>query len=170
MYSLPLTSGCYFFFADEVALDSESRVTPLKNEKKKLFNELVSVKGDYAGYCSCQLKKLMFKCMSLMGLLHFQIIDHVLEYQFLMSENTTTQLATDFPINSLEVQEPYIPFWGAGNVRVYCRARPQFEDEGPPSTSYPDDFTLRLNSSVTAAPNKDFELDRSIAVYSVSVK
>jgi hypothetical protein len=36
---------------DEVALDSESRVTPLKKEKKKLFNELVSVKGDYADYC-----------------------------------------------------------------------------------------------------------------------
>ncbi|KAG0578552.1 hypothetical protein M758_4G028600 [Ceratodon purpureus] len=76
---------------DEVALDSESRVTPLKKEKKKLFNELVSVKG---------------------------------------------------------------------NVRVYGRARPQFENEGPPSTSYPDDFTIRLNSNVTAAQNKDFELDR----------
>lgn len=66
-------------------------MTPLKKEKKKLFNELVSAKG---------------------------------------------------------------------NVRVYCRARPQFEDEGPSSTTYPDDFTLRLNSNVTAAPNKDFELDR----------
>ncbi|KAG0628922.1 hypothetical protein M758_1G062800 [Ceratodon purpureus] len=76
---------------DEVALDSESRIAPLKYEKKKLFNDLVSAKG---------------------------------------------------------------------NVRVFCRARPQFEDEGPSTTSYPDDFTLRLNSNVTAAPNKDFELDR----------
>lgn len=31
--------------ADEVALESESRTIPLKNENKKLFNELVTVKG-----------------------------------------------------------------------------------------------------------------------------
>lgn len=34
-------------FADDVALESESRVIPLKKEKKKLFNDLVSAKGDY---------------------------------------------------------------------------------------------------------------------------
>ena len=32
-------------------------MTPLKKEKKKLFNELVSVKGDYADYCFYQLSK-----------------------------------------------------------------------------------------------------------------
>lgn len=50
MYSL--ICRCFFVIcADEVALDSEARVTPLKIEKKKLHNELVSVKGDYTGYC-----------------------------------------------------------------------------------------------------------------------
>jgi hypothetical protein len=36
-------------FADEAALDSESRIIPFKKEKKKLFNDLVSAKGDYTG-------------------------------------------------------------------------------------------------------------------------
>ncbi|XP_024370737.1 kinesin-like protein KIN-14A isoform X3 [Physcomitrium patens] len=76
---------------DDVALESESRVIPLKKEKKKLFNDLVSAKG---------------------------------------------------------------------NIRVYCRARPQFEDEDSSFISYPDDFTLRINSNVSTAPSKDFELDR----------
>ncbi len=46
-----------------------------------------------------------------------------------------------------------------GNVRVFCRVRPQFEDEGPVVTAFPDDFTLRINQSMAAAPVKEFEFD-----------
>jgi len=75
---------------DQVALDSEARVTPLRKQKKRLFNDLLAVKG---------------------------------------------------------------------NVRVFCRVRPQFEDEGPVVTAFPDDFTLRINQSMAAAPVKEFEFD-----------
>jgi hypothetical protein len=75
---------------DQVALDSEARVTPLRKQKKRLFNDLLAVKG---------------------------------------------------------------------NVRVFCRVRPQFEDEGPMVTAFPDDFTLRINQSMAAAPVKEFEFD-----------
>lgn len=52
-------------FADEVALDSESRITPLKNEKKKLFNDLVSVKGYYAGYSKRKLLRRLSRFVNL---------------------------------------------------------------------------------------------------------
>ncbi len=44
-------------------------------------------------------------------------------------------------------------------MRVFCRVRPQFEDEGPMVTAFPDDFTLRINQSMAAAPVKEFEFD-----------
>ncbi|XP_024538534.1 kinesin-like protein KIN-14L [Selaginella moellendorffii] len=81
---------------DEVALDSEDRQAPLKKERKKLFNELLTIKG---------------------------------------------------------------------NIRVFVRVRPQFEDEGPMAVSFPDDYTIRV--SLTSAGNvgvspgrKEFEFDR----------
>nr|AMS24254.1 kinesin 14-V protein [Marsilea vestita] len=52
-----------------------------------------------------------------------------------------------------------------GNIRVYCRVRPQFEHEGPSVTEFPDDFLIRVNTASLTAnpiglPKKEFELDR----------
>ncbi|KAJ7559928.1 hypothetical protein O6H91_04G107000 [Diphasiastrum complanatum] len=81
---------------DQVAVDCEERLTPLQKEKKKLFNDLVSIKG---------------------------------------------------------------------NIRVFVRVRPPFEHEGHTITSFPDDFTIRISSSVSSAGGanavrKEFEFDR----------
>ncbi|WOL06562.1 hypothetical protein Cni_G15296 [Canna indica] len=78
---------------DQAALESEARITPLINEKKKLFNDLLTAKG---------------------------------------------------------------------NVKVYCRVRPLFEDEGPSIIELPDDFTIRVNTGddSLANPKKDYEFDR----------
>ncbi|XP_072952795.1 kinesin-like protein KIN-14L [Typha angustifolia] len=78
---------------DQAALENEARITPLINEKKKLFNDLLTSKG---------------------------------------------------------------------NVKVYCRTRPLFEDEGPSAVEFPDDFTIRVNSGDDSLtnPKKDYEFDR----------
>ncbi|KAL9691607.1 hypothetical protein QQ045_012032 [Rhodiola kirilowii] len=78
---------------DQVALDMEAKISPLINEKKRLFNELVTAKG---------------------------------------------------------------------SVKVFCRTRPGFEDEGPSVVEFPDDFTIRINTGdeTDTSPKKDFEFDR----------
>ncbi|OMO73007.1 hypothetical protein COLO4_27349 [Corchorus olitorius] len=78
---------------DRVALESEARISPLINEKKRLFNELLTAKG---------------------------------------------------------------------NIKVFCRTRPLFEDEGPSIVEFPDDCTIRVNTGddTIASPKKDFEIDR----------
>lgn len=49
-----------------------------------------------------------------------------------------------------------------GNIKVFCRVRPLFEDEGPSIVEFPDDVTVRINTADDsgANPKKDFELDR----------
>ncbi|KAL8532412.1 hypothetical protein ACS0TY_008855 [Phlomoides rotata] len=78
---------------DQAALETEARIFPLLSEKKKLFNDLLTAKG---------------------------------------------------------------------NVKVFCRARPLFEDEGSYVVEFPDDFTVRINSGDDSLsnPKKDFEFDR----------
>ncbi|GER47133.1 kinesin like protein for actin based chloroplast movement 2 [Striga asiatica] len=78
---------------DQAALEAEARISPLLSEKKKLFNDLLTAKG---------------------------------------------------------------------NVKVFCRARPLFEDEGPYVVEFPDDYTVRLNTGDDSLsnPKKDFEFDR----------
>ncbi|KAF5201284.1 Kinesin-like protein kin-14l [Thalictrum thalictroides] len=78
---------------DQVALESEARISPLIVEKKRLYNDLLTAKG---------------------------------------------------------------------NVKVYCRTRPLFEDEGSSIVEYPDDFTIRINTGDDSVTNqkKDFEFDR----------
>ncbi|XP_064978139.1 kinesin-like protein KIN-14L isoform X1 [Musa acuminata AAA Group] len=78
---------------DQAAFENEARITPLINEKKKLFNDLLTAKG---------------------------------------------------------------------NVKVYCRVRPPFEDEGPSIIELPDDFTIRVNTGdeSLANPKRDYEFDR----------
>ncbi|KAL0431843.1 UNVERIFIED_CONTAM: Kinesin-like protein KIN-14L, partial [Sesamum radiatum] len=48
------------------------------------------------------------------------------------------------------------------NVKVFCRARPLFENEGPYVVEFPDDFTVRVNTGDESLsnPKKDFEFDR----------
>lgn len=50
----------------------------------------------------------------------------------------------------------------SGNIKVSCRARPLFEDEGPSIVEFPDNFTIRVNTGDDAIsnPKKDFEFDR----------
>ncbi|XP_061356775.1 kinesin-like protein KIN-14B isoform X4 [Gastrolobium bilobum] len=50
----------------------------------------------------------------------------------------------------------------AGNVRVFCRTRPLFEDEGPSVVEFPDDYSIRVNTGEESLSNskKDFEFDR----------
>ncbi|XWS41648.1 hypothetical protein CRYUN_Cryun17cG0100400 [Craigia yunnanensis] len=78
---------------DQVALECEARISPLINEKKRLFNDLLTAKG---------------------------------------------------------------------NIKVFCRTRPLFEDEGPSIVEFPDDCTIRINAGedMIANPKKDFEFDR----------
>ncbi|PUZ61319.1 hypothetical protein GQ55_4G267100 [Panicum hallii var. hallii] len=78
---------------DQAALETEARITPLIHEKKRLFNDLLTLKG---------------------------------------------------------------------NVKVFCRSRPLFEDEGPSVVEFPDDFTIRVNTGDESLtnPKKDYEFDR----------
>lgn len=78
---------------DQVALESEARISPLINEKKRLFNDLLTSKG---------------------------------------------------------------------SIRVFCRTRPLFEDEGPSVVDFPDDYTIRVNTGDESLANskKDFEFDK----------
>ncbi|KAL6277325.1 hypothetical protein ACE6H2_020926 [Prunus campanulata] len=79
--------------ANQFALETEARISPLINEKRRLFNDLLTAKG---------------------------------------------------------------------NIKIYCRARPLFEDEGSSIVEYPDDYNIRVNTGDDALsnPKKDFELDR----------
>lgn len=78
---------------DQAALETETRITPLIHEKKRLFNDLLTLKG---------------------------------------------------------------------NVKVFCRSRPLFEDEGPSAVEFPDDLTIRVNTGDESLtnPKKDYEFDR----------
>ncbi|XP_076939430.1 kinesin-like protein KIN-14A [Bidens hawaiensis] len=78
---------------DQAALEAEAKVAPLIQEKKRLFNELLTAKG---------------------------------------------------------------------NIKVFCRTRPLFEDEGPSVVEFPDDFTIRVNTGddTVSNPKKDYEFDR----------
>ncbi|KAL5556551.1 hypothetical protein UlMin_038787 [Ulmus minor] len=78
---------------DQFALETEARISPLINEKRRLFNDLLTAKG---------------------------------------------------------------------NIKVVCRTRPLFEDEGPSTVEYPDDVTISVMSGDDAIsnPKKDFEFDR----------
>ncbi|KAL3721785.1 hypothetical protein ACJRO7_034169 [Eucalyptus globulus] len=78
---------------DQVALEGEARIAPLVSEKRKLFNELLTSKG---------------------------------------------------------------------NIKVFCRSRPLFEDEGPSAVEFPDDLTIRVNTGdeTSTNPKKDYEFDR----------
>ncbi|XP_054808592.1 kinesin-like protein KIN-14B isoform X2 [Prosopis cineraria] len=78
---------------DQAALETEVRILPIINEKRRLFNDLLTLKG---------------------------------------------------------------------NIRVYCRTRPLFEDEGPSAVEFPDEYTIRVNTGDESLSNskKDFEFDR----------
>ncbi|KAG6702704.1 hypothetical protein I3842_07G048500 [Carya illinoinensis] len=78
---------------DQVALETEARISPLISEKRRLFNDLLTAKG---------------------------------------------------------------------NIKVFCRSRPLFEDEGPPVVEFPDECTIRINTGddTNLIPKKDFEFDR----------
>ncbi|KAL8229028.1 hypothetical protein R6Q57_013933 [Mikania cordata] len=78
---------------DQAALEAEAKVAPLINEKKQLYNELLTAKG---------------------------------------------------------------------NIKVFCRTRPLFEDEGTSVVEFPDDFTIRVNTgdNTVSNPKKDYEFDR----------
>lgn len=78
---------------DQVAFETEARISPLINEKKRLFNDLLTAKG---------------------------------------------------------------------NIKVFCRTRPLFEDEGPSVVEFTDDCTIRVNTGddTISNPKKDFEFDR----------
>ncbi|KAK8709969.1 hypothetical protein V6N13_145314 [Hibiscus sabdariffa] len=78
---------------DQFALESEARISPLVNEKKRLFNDLLTAKG---------------------------------------------------------------------NIKLFCRTRPLFEDEASSIVEFPDECTIRINTGddTIANPKKDFEFDR----------
>lgn len=78
---------------DQISMETEARISPLINEKKRLFNDLLTAKG---------------------------------------------------------------------NIKVFCRTRPPFEDEGPSIVEFPDDCTVRINTGDDTGSNmkKDFEFDR----------
>ncbi|KAL4353895.1 hypothetical protein GQ457_06G043720 [Hibiscus cannabinus] len=77
---------------DQFALESEARISPLVNEKKRLFNDLLTAKG---------------------------------------------------------------------NIKLFCRTRPLFEDEASSIVEFPDECTIRINTGddTIGNPKKDFEFD-----------
>ncbi|KAK8967254.1 Geminivirus Rep-interacting motor protein [Platanthera guangdongensis] len=77
---------------DQAALEAEARIAPLLDEKKRLFNELLTNKG---------------------------------------------------------------------NIKVFCRVRPPFEDEGPSVVEFPDEFTIRVDTGDDSLINskKDYGFD-----------
>ncbi|TKY69947.1 Kinesin protein KCA1 [Spatholobus suberectus] len=78
---------------DQVAIETEARISSVINEKRRLFNDLLTSKG---------------------------------------------------------------------NIRVFCRTRPLFEDKGPSVVEFPDDYTIRVNTGDESLSNskKEFEFDR----------
>ena len=50
----------------------------------------------------------------------------------------------------------------SGNIKVFCRTRPLFEDEGISVVEFPDDCTIRVNTGDDSIsnPKRDFEFDR----------
>lgn len=78
---------------DQAALETEARITPLVSEKRRLFNDLLTAKG---------------------------------------------------------------------NVKVYCRVRPLFENEGSTIIEFPDDVTVRIDIGDDSLTNskKNYEFDR----------
>ena len=50
----------------------------------------------------------------------------------------------------------------SGNIKVFCRTRPLFEDEGTSVVEFPDDCTIRVNTGDDSIsnPKRDFEFDR----------
>ncbi|XP_057530999.1 kinesin-like protein KIN-14B [Amaranthus tricolor] len=78
---------------DQAALEAEAKISPLISEKKRLFNDLLTAKG---------------------------------------------------------------------NVKVFCRTRPLFENEGLSIVEFPDEYTARVDTGdeTLTNPKKDFELDR----------
>ncbi|XP_022977546.1 kinesin-like protein KIN-14A [Cucurbita maxima] len=49
-----------------------------------------------------------------------------------------------------------------GNIKVFCRTRPPFEEEGPSVVEFPDESTVRIitGDDTVSNPKKDFEFDR----------
>lgn len=49
-----------------------------------------------------------------------------------------------------------------GSIKVFCRTRPLFENEGQSVVEFPDEYTVRINTSDESLtnPKKDFEFDR----------
>jgi hypothetical protein len=78
---------------DQAALETEARIVPLVNEKKRLFDELLTSKG---------------------------------------------------------------------NIKIFCRTRPLFEEEGSSVIEFPDELTIRIHTAddYISNPKKDFEFDR----------
>lgn len=57
----------------------------------------------------------------------------------------------------------FCPSFPTGNVRVFARVRPQFEDEGLMSCSFPDENTVRVSATNVGSsqiPKRDYEFDR----------
>ncbi|GAB2283226.1 Kinesin-like protein KIN-14A [Dionaea muscipula] len=78
---------------DQVAVELEARISPLITEKKRLFNDLLTAKG---------------------------------------------------------------------NIKVFCRTRPLFEDEVQSVVEFPDECTIRIDTGddILSHPKKDYEFDR----------
>ncbi|KAG6594903.1 Kinesin-like protein KIN-14A, partial [Cucurbita argyrosperma subsp. sororia] len=78
---------------DRVAIETQARIGPLIDEKRRLFNDLLTTKG---------------------------------------------------------------------NIKVFCRTRPPFEEEGPSVVEFPDESTVRIitGDDTISNPKKDFEFDR----------
>ncbi|KAJ8444968.1 hypothetical protein Cgig2_029162 [Carnegiea gigantea] len=49
-----------------------------------------------------------------------------------------------------------------GSIKVFCRTRPLFENEGQSVVEFPDEYTIRINTGDESLtnPKKDFEFDR----------
>lgn len=135
--------------SDQVALETEARISPLINEKRRLFNDLLTTKGESSMSLSCE-KSLSLSCSLTLTQAQTPMNSH----------GTCLHDASQKVLSVLLIKN--FKFFISGKIRVFCRTRPLFEDEGPSVVEFPDDCTIRVNTSdeTISNPKKDFEFDR----------
>lgn len=139
--------------SDQVALETEARISPLINEKRRLFNDLLTAKGTLLSFYEFfHFKSLSLFLACLLSHSHPGTNTHALTWH--MPACASQKVLSVLLIKNFK-------FFISGKIRVFCRTRPLFEDEGPPVVEFPDDCTIRVNTGdeTISNPKKDFEFD-----------
>ncbi|KAF5747327.1 geminivirus Rep-interacting motor protein-like isoform X1 [Tripterygium wilfordii] len=153
----------YSISAASVVANSEfSSKHALANKVQRLEDKVKAVKEDFL--------ELRQEASDLQEYSNAKL-DRVLRYLGVLAEKTRNldqvAIETEARIYPLIVEKRRLfndLLTAKGNIKVFCRTRPLFEDEGPSVVEFPDDCTIRVNtgsgSDNISTPKKDFEFDR----------